>query len=220
MGKTSLLTPIQKQFLAFVLKEPYLLKRFYWTGGTALAEQYLKHRESEDIDLFSEHDIHLPSITKFVSVSGARLGAKRVIHRRFLGLHTFIYDLPDSSLKVDFNYYPFPRINIGATWQGLAVDSLEDIAVNKVHTLSTKARSRDFVDLYFIFRNSEFSLKRLVNLAKAKFDWHIDPIQLGETFSRVVTYHDLPTMLVPFDRKEMETFFLRLAKSLEGEIFQ
>lgn len=220
MGKTSLLTPIQKRFLALVLKEPYLLKRFYWTGGTVLAEFYLKHRESEDIDLFSEQEIHLASINKFISVSAAKLRATRVGHRRFLGLHTYLYRLPGSTLKVDFNYYPFPRINLGRTWNGLPVDSLEDIAVNKIQTISTKARARDFVDLYFIFKKENFSLERLVSLSKAKFDWNIDRVQLGETLSRVVTYHDLPMMLVPFDRKDMENFFLRLAKSLETEIFK
>lgn len=220
MGKTSLLTPIQKRFLALVLKEPYLLKRFYWTGGTVLSEFYLKHRESEDIDLFSEHEIHLPSVNKFVSISAARLGARKVAQRRFLGLHTYLYEFPYSKLKVDFNYYPFPRINIGTRWNGLAIDSLEDIAVNKIQTISTKARARDFVDLYFIFKKENFSLERSVSLAKAKFDWNIDRVQLGETLSRVVTHHDLPTMLVPFDRKDMENFFLKLAKSLETEIFK
>lgn len=220
MGKTSLLTPLQKRFLALVLKEPYLLKRFYWTGGTVLAEHYLQHRESEDIDLFSEHDIHLPSINKFVGISAARLGAKKVAHRRFLGLHSYMYDLPTTTLKVDFNFYPFPRINVGKNWKGLAIDSLEDIAVNKIQTMSTKARARDFVDLYFVLQKEDFSLKRLISLAKAKFDWDIDSFQLGETMARVVTHHDLPTMLVPFDRKDMENFFLELAKSLETEIFK
>lgn len=31
---------------------------------------------------------------------------------------------------------------------------------------------------------------------------------------------DFPKMLVPFDRKDMENFFLNLAKSLKKEIFK
>lgn len=221
MGQKTILDRYQKEFLELVLKEPYLLKHYYWTGGTVLSEFYLHHRESYDIDLFSEREVHLPSIQKFVSIIGRLLKAKQVTHRRYLGLHTFIFAFPNKKeLKVDFNYYPFPRINRIKRWRGLAIDSLEDIAVNKIHTLSVKPRERDFVDIFFIFKEKNFSLKKLISLAKAKFDWHIDPIQLGETLTEVVAYKDFPKMLIPFNRKKMEEFFLKLAKSLEEEIFK
>lgn len=220
MGQKTILTENQKKFLELILKEPFILKRFYWTGGTVLSEIYLKHRESRDIDLFSEKAIHLQSVNKFVGITGGLLKAQTITHRRFLGLHSYVFQLPKEELKVDFNYYPFPRINKGGKWRSLDVDSLEDIAVNKIHTVSTKARSRDFVDLFFIFQNTGLNLKRLISLAKAKFDWDIDPIQLGETFSEVATYKDLPKMLVPFNQEIMEEFFLKLAKSLEKEIFE
>ncbi|KKS80442.1 MAG: hypothetical protein UV54_C0006G0017 [Candidatus Beckwithbacteria bacterium GW2011_GWA2_43_10] len=220
MGKTSVLDSNQKRFLALVLKEPYIIRHFYWTGGTVLAEFYLKHRESYDIDLFSDKEIHLPSVSKFVSLAGGQLKAKSIIHRQFLGLHTFIFKFPTTELKVDFNYYPFLRINIGQNWRGLEIDSLEDIAANKVHTIAMKARERDFVDLYFIMKQSDYSLPRLIDLARAKFDWPIDPVQLGQTLTKVVAFKDLPKMLKPLDFNQMEEFFLKLAKSLEGEIFK
>ena len=53
MGQT-ILTPHQSQFLELVGQEPDLVKDYYFTGGTALTEYYLKHRISEDIDLFTE----------------------------------------------------------------------------------------------------------------------------------------------------------------------
>lgn len=221
MGQKTILKKHQKDFLELVVKEPYLLKRFYWTGGTVLSEFYLKHRESDDIDLFSEkQEIHLPSINKFVGITGTKLKAKKITHRRFLGLHTYLFKLTKTELKVDFNYYPFLRINRGKKWKELEIDSLEDIAVNKLHTLSTNPREKDFVDIYFIFKKKKFTLKKLVILAKSKFDWHIDPIQLGETFTEVVAAKDLPRMLVPLNRQKMEEFFLKQAKSLEKEIFR
>ena len=221
MGTKSILDRSQERFLDLVLRQPYLLKHYYWTGGTVLSQFYLKHRYSYDIDLFTETaEIHLPSIEKFVSLAGGQLGAKSIVHRKFLGLHTFIFKIGKSELKVDFNYYPFPRINRGQNWQGLHIDSLEDIAVNKIHTISMKPRERDFVDIYFIMKKKDFSLQRLIDLAKAKFDWHIDPIQLGQNFSQVVAYRDIPQILVSFNRKDMEKFFLKLAKSLEKDIFK
>lgn len=184
-----------------------------------LAEFYLKHRESYDIDLFSEKEFHLPSVSKFVSLAGGYLKAKNIAHRQFLGLHTFVFKFSGGELKVDFNYYPFPRINKGKNWQGLAIDSLEDIAANKVHTIAMKARERDFIDLYFIMKRSEFKLSRLVDLARAKFDWPIDPIQLGQILTQVVVFKEPPKMFKAFDRKQMEQFFLKEAKKLKQEIF-
>jgi len=65
-----------------------------------------------------------------------------------------------------------------------------------------------------------FSLRRLINLAKAKFDWDINPIQLGENLMKVITVKDFPRMLVPLDKKKMDDFFFGLAKSLESDIFK
>ena len=225
MGKATILTTVQRKFLELVLKEQYLLKRYYWTGGTVLSEFYLHHRDSYDIDLFTgNEEIHLPSVSKFVSLVGRSLGAVKTSYARFLGLHSFQLSFPrGESLKVDFNYYPFPRINVGKKWNGLAIDSLQDIAVNKVHTIAMRPRERDYIDLYFILQNHENSLiavKEMIGLAKAKFDWHIEPHQLGENFSKVVTVKDIPKMLVPFDRKKMIDFFLDLAKSLKKDIFR
>ncbi len=221
MGNKTILDKYQQEFLSFVLKEPYLLKRFYLTGGTALSEFYLKHRESHDVDLFSENqEIHLPSINKFVGLVGNKMNVKKIVHRQFLGLHTYTLFFPDRELKVDFNYYPFSRINKSKKWKELSIDSLEDITANKIQTISTNARERDFVDLYFIYKNKNFDLKKMVFLAKTKFDWHIDPIQLGKTFLQVINLHDVPKMLIPFDRKEMEDFFLGQARELGKDIFK
>lgn len=222
MGQKTILTTVQRKFLGFAVLEPYLLKNYYWTGGTALSEFYLHHRDSEDIDLFtSEQEVDVEAISNFIGIVAKKLKAKDITSQRFLGLYSFTFHLPKTSLKVDFNYYPFPRINLGKKWQNLEIDSLEDIAVNKVHTMFMKPRSRDFVDLYFILNQKDkFSLERLINLADAKFDWHIEPAQLGENFAKVVTVKDLPKMLVPFDQKKMEQFFLDLAKSLKSQIFK
>jgi hypothetical protein len=122
-------------------------------------------------------------------------------------------------LKVDFNYYPFPRLEKGSHWKSLEIDSLKDIAVNKIQTISTKARERDFVDLYFILQKEKWKLKELIISAKTKFDWHIDPVQLGQAFTQVVALEDVPKVLVPFNKTEMENFFLEKAKELGKNIF-
>ena len=224
MEQKTIFAPIQRKFLELVLKEPYFRKNYYWTGGTVLAEIYLHHRESYDIDLFTErHEVHIPSVNKFVGIAGTLLHAKKISHSRFLGLQSYLFSFatqPD--LKVDFNYYPFPRIDSRGKWKGLSIDSLLDIAVNKIHTVSIKPRARDYVDIYFILqqKDTDLRLSRLIQLAKVKFDWHIGPVQLGENFTKVITVKDLPKMLVPFNKKDMVEFFVTLAKDLKKEIFE
>jgi hypothetical protein len=58
--------------------------------------------------------------------------------------------------------------------------------------------------------------------AKAKFDWHIDRVNLINQFIRVkdIKNQELSRMLVPFNKKDMEDYFIHLAKSLEKEIFK
>jgi len=54
---------------------------------------------------------------------------------------------------------------------------------------------------------------------KKKFSERIDTLQLAKNFLKVVEYTDLPTMLIPFDRKDMDNFYADLARSLKKDVF-
>ena len=217
----TILSKEQEDFLNLFSEEKTLIKRFYLTGGTALAEFYLKHRYSEDLDFFNEEEFSLLPLQAFVKKAEKYLRAEKVEYQNFLGLHTFLFYLKENGkLKVDFNFYPFPRILKGLNFKHVIIDSDYDIAVNKVHTLFMKPRSRDYVDLYFIMRAYNYSLDKLILDAKAKFDWDIDRVTLASQFTRVKDFKDMPVMLKPFNRKKMEDFFLALAKQLENKIFK
>ncbi len=225
MGK-SILTAKQLDFLELTQAQASITKRFYLTGGTALAEFYFQHRLSEDIDLFSEEEVNPRIVEAFLKGISGKLGIAKVSGENFLGLYTYKLQFKDSeSLKVDFNYYPFPRIEKGVYFGKLEVSSIYDIAVNKLHIISMKPRARDYVDLYFIFNYSEYApekyLERMRIDSQAKFDWPLEIKNLLVALLRVqdIKDKDLPKMLKPFDTKEMEKFFLSLAKQLEDEIF-
>ena len=221
MGKT-ILTPKQSDFLELASSEKPVTKRFYLTGGTALAEFYLKHRVSEDIDLFCEEkEVEPKAVEAFLQKITHQIGVVEIKRSQFLGLFSYILIYHDKEkLKVDFNYYPFLRIEKGKKYKDLDVNSIYDIAVDKLHTLFMKPRARDYVDLFFIMKDGGYSLEKLISDAKVKFDWHIDKTNLASQFLRVREQADFPRMLIPFDRKEMEDFFLGLVKSLEKDIFE
>ena len=154
--------------------------------------------------------------------NSSKLQINRFERSQFLGLISYHLKYKDgSNLKVDFNYYPFPRIEKGLKLKNLSIDSLIDIATNKVHTLFMKPRTRDYIDLYFIFKKEKLDLNKLILLAKSKFDWHIDKINLANQFIRIkdIKLEDYPKVLIPFKVSEMEKFFLDLANDLKKDIF-
>ena len=226
MGKT-VLTPKQLNFLELAQAQAYIAKNFYLTGGTALSEFYFKHRLSEDIDLFSEKEVKPHAVEPFLKAISPKLGISKIIKENFLGLYTYKLQFKDGTiLKVDFNYYPFPRIEKGIYFGKLEVSSIYDIAVNKVHTISMRTRARDYIDLYFIFKKTEYKpekyLHRMRIDSQAKFDWPLEAKNLAAAFLKAkdLKKQDFPRMLVPFNQKDMVDFFLKQAKSLESEIFK
>ena len=160
MVKT-ILTPLQKNFLSLFSENKTLTKNFYLSGGTALAEFHLKHRFSEDLDFFSEKEFSLISIQAFLKKITPLLKLSKIEYRNFMGLHTFFLYHKQAILKVDFNFYPFIRLQKSKKFDNLSVDSLKDIAVNKLQTIGTQPRSRDFIDLYCIIQKTAWAIEEL-----------------------------------------------------------
>lgn len=219
-GQIKILTSHQEEFLDIFGKEKSANLQFYLTGGTPLAAFYLFHRLSEDIDLFSEkQEVNLLSVRSFIGKVKNKLGLKEIDYRQYFGLHTFQLYFPDGGiLKVDFNYYPFPRLEKGIIYKNVSVDSALDIAVNKVHTIAMQTRARDFIDIYFLIKDKGYDFKDLLMKAKAKFDWHIDPVQLGSRLLQAREVKDFPRMIREINDEEWQNFFIEEAKKLKDKI--
>lgn len=215
------LTPRQKQFLAVVLQTPYILKNFYLTGGTALSSWYLHHRESLDLDLFSQKYVNSMYISRWFTSIKEKLDIAKITHEEQLGFNFFYLTFNNGDLlKVDFSYFPSERIENGPNWNGLDIDSLYDIAVNKLHTIGTSPRGRDYVDLYMILQKNNWTIEKIRKDAAIKHGIHIDSIHLARQFLRIVEFEDMPKMLMPFNRQDMDEYFQKLAKDIEKEIFR
>ncbi|MBI2020042.1 nucleotidyl transferase AbiEii/AbiGii toxin family protein [Candidatus Daviesbacteria bacterium] len=226
MGK-SILTSKQLDFLEIAQAQEFISKKFYLTGGTALSEFYFHHRLSQDIDLFSEDEVNTKAVESFLQAISKKLGISKIIKQNYLGLYTYKLQYYDGDqLKVDFNYYPFPKIEKGVYFKKLEVSSIYDIAVNKIHTITMRSRPRDYIDLYFIFKqvasDSAQYLQKIRLDSQAKFDWPLETKNLVAALLKVkdLKDEDSPKMLIPLNKKDMEKFFLDLAKSLENEIFK
>lgn len=215
-----ILTPLQNKFLKLFAENKPLKKRFYLTGGTTLAAYYLKHRYSEDLDFFSFEPVDILAIEVFLKEIKSPLRISKVDFQQSFNRNLFFLHSKNEILKTEFTYFPFEQIEKPALKDGIPVDSLVDLSVNKAFTISQNPRSRDFIDLYFILiRYKKFSFERLLKFARIKFDAQIDPIQMGTQLLKAKDMQDLPRMLHKTDHHKWRNYFIEKAKSLSREIF-
>lgn len=219
MAKT-ILSDNQIKILEAISYDKAICRIFYLTGGTALAEYYLQHRLSEDLDFFSEEEFDIQAINIFFAKNKKSLGIKKVdIQQSFNRNLIFLY-LKKDIVKTEFTYFPFPRIEKKIKKNKLFIDSLEDIAVNKLFVIYQKPRLRDFIDLYLIIKKTGWSIEDLIKKAKMKFDWHMDYLQLGSQFLLSEKIKDYPRMIVKLKNEEWQKFFISQAKSFSEKVVE
>jgi len=222
MLKKSVLSQSQKDILAIISRDKTICSNFYLTGGTALAEFYLHHRLSEDLDFFSENEFEPQNVSVFLEKIKKEAKIKKVEFQQSFNRNLFFLDLTNGDkIKTEFTYFPFVRIERKEKMGDLYIDSLLDIAVNKVFTIYQKPRSRDFIDLYFILKEDKnLLLDDLIKRAQIKFDSYLDPLQLGAQYMKARELKDFPKMLVDIEDKIWQDFFINEAKKLSKQIIK
>lgn len=213
MGKMPIFTPEQKLIFDQVKETEFLRDQFYFTGGTALSVFYLQHRYSEDLDFFSENEFSYEEILSYVEQWAKKLNfsfkaePKEVVKMFFLDFEN------GASLKVDFGHYPYKRIEKGLIFEGIEVDSLLDIAINKLSTVNQRSNAKDFVDLYYLLE--KFTLWDLMEGVKIKFRQELDPWLLVADLEYVASgFETLPRMIKPLTLDELKSFFRKKAIEL------
>jgi hypothetical protein len=221
MGKI-ILNRFQKKVLEEFAKTP-LVKKFYLGGGTALAQFYLQHRQSEDLDFFTQQELDLEELKRFISSISKKTNISQVEFQHGFGLYTFFLSEGGGKFKhkIDFGQYPFEPIENLKKVKGIFVESIYDIAINKTHTIAFHPRLRDFVDLYFILKNNrQWNFQDLLKESFIKFEMKTDALQVGENLLKVLSLKDMPLMLKKVDLKKMQIFFLNEAKKLKNEVWK
>lgn len=137
----------QKTSLVFEkIAKSGLASKFYLAGGTALAIQ-LGHRESIDLDFFSQENFShaelknkLPESGKFY-LSGEEEGT----------LHGALDEVKSSFLKYSYDLmYPF------LDFEGIKIADERDIAAMKIDAISSRGSKKDFIDLYFLLEKYNY----------------------------------------------------------------
>lgn len=213
----AVLSETQKKIIKAVAEEPNLTD-FYLTGGTALAAYYFQHRISDDLDffIFKEPDkIFLHSFAEKLKII---IGAKSVRYERLYDRNQFFFQTTGEELKVEFSKYPFIQFNEPILKDGARIDSLRDIAANKLMAMLDRFDPKDFVDLYFILR--EFKLEDIRRDAEKKFGISVGYVFLGGEIAKAKRVEALPKMIKPITIEGLKDFFAKKAKELEPKIFE
>ena len=218
MALKTILTKNQYKILRFLSQEPDIYNNFCLTGGTALAEYYLLHRYSEDLDFFSEKEFEPQQISTILKKIQKKSGIIKIEFQQSFNRNLFFLHLKNEVIKTEFTYFPFAKIEEGPKIGKLPIESLTDIAVNKIFTIYQNPRSRDFIDLYFIIKKENFGINELIKKAKIKFDWHIDPIQLGSQFLKAEILKDYPKMIKKIDNLKWINYFKEKTKEFKKDI--
>lgn len=219
MGKANqkiTLTPKQQIIFDEFKKSRFLKQNFYFTGGTALSAVYLHHRLSEDLDFFSQEKFDTLAIENLMTEWAQKYKFK-ITSKEEEVVRIFLLDFKDKEkLKVDFGYYPYKRLKPGQVIDSVEIDSLFDIAVNKLQTIHQRNNVKDFVDLYFLLQT--FTVWDLIEGVRVKFRMEVDPYTIAAAYLKAEKFETLPEMLIPLNLTDLTNFYTGLAEKLGKKI--
>jgi hypothetical protein len=178
------LTPLQRDLVdAFFAREG----RFFLTGGGALAGYYLGHRETEDLDLFGRPGLDPGDAVRALEGAAAACNATVEPQKTYPDFRRFLATRGDEHCIVDIVIDRAPMIDPEKTAFGaVRVDTLREIAANKICTLLSRSEIKDLVDLRALV-DLGIDLDRAFADARCKdggaepatLAWVLDQIRIG-----------------------------------------
>src|SRR3990167_3080194 len=108
--------PASTKKVLFSLKKTSTVQDFYLSGGTGLALQ-IGHRESEDLDFFSQKDFNSELLQKeFANIS----------HLENVQIDKGTLNCFVDNVQIQFLHYPYKLLEEKIDWEGIAVSSVLD----------------------------------------------------------------------------------------------
>jgi len=187
-----------------LLKKADVLNDFYLAGGTGLALQ-LKHRLSIDLDFFIEKNINTKDLINKIKECG-----ELVINREEENTLNGIFN----GTKIMFLKYPYPLLFPLQKVENITTADTRDIGCMKISAVSSRGTKKDFIDLFFIYKNV-LDFEELLKLFKKKYkgiDYNIMHILKSLTYFNDAEKEPMPKMLKPVNWEDVKLFFQNIAK--------
>lgn len=205
---------LQDQFLdAFFSSQ--LKSAFYLTGGTALARFYFHHRESIDIDLFTnQKDVNFDDVNKTVLRIGSEYGWRLMTQVSADSFLQYIFiDSNGIQLKIDIVRDIPVHFGDIKVEKNIHIDALENIGSNKITAIFGRTDAKDYIDLYWILHNTNLTFDYLYELAKKK-DAGLIELYFSYALAHVRDVTLFPVMMLPFEWNKISEYFLKLSEQM------
>lgn len=152
----NILTSPQHELLPLIRR---FQRSFYLVGGTAIS-LHIGHRRSIDFDLFTGARLSKSRIRKVLREWPQPC---RIIHEDDDQMHFLC-----NRVKLTFFQYPFDIPHSIKAGDFMTMPDLLTLAAMKAFALGRRAKWKDYVDLFFIFR--QYSIAEVSDLASCIFD--------------------------------------------------
>lgn len=177
-----------------------ILGGFYLAGGTGLALHF-GHRESIDLDFFRpdafDENIYLNRIAEAGSYA---------LDKKETGTLTGRFN----STLFSLFHYPYELIEPTASWEGIEIASVLDIACMKLDAASTRGTKKDFVDLYVILHQGGYTLSDLLTAFERKYarvQYNLMHVKKSLVYFADAESDPMPLMHIPLEWKTVTDFF-------------
>lgn len=205
------LSSAQEKAISLLAASP-LAEKFYWTGGTLLSFYYLHHRNSLDLDFFSEKEFPFDEINQLVEKIKNEIGFNKINYKKIFDRWEFIFQNSEI-LRIEFVYYNHEKktLNKRAKLLGVYIDSLEDIAANKTMAYFDRNEPKDLFDLYFLLTKKDFSVQKLLELTLQKFGVEFtQSLFWSEAFKALPLLHTLKPLIEKQSDQEKENLIRKI----------
>lgn len=215
LSPKDVLSTLQWEFLSLFFQGA---PPFFLTGGTALSAFYLRHRCSQDLDLFTLDSDAFDRVRLYVADSATKLTASVASLQTAPQFRRYRLSRKGESVIVDFVREMVPQISSEKNrFEGILVDTLEDITANKISTLLSRAEIKDYIDIYFLAR-AGYPLENYIEAAHRK-DAGVSPAALAHLLSEVRLSKVPDFMIASFSLEDLQGYFQSLSQKLALESF-
>lgn len=189
---------------------------YYLTGGTALAEFYLGHRRSFDLDLFTTEEGLIVPFSRVLEERFQREGFSTRAIRRLVSFAEFEVSWQTETVRLHLAYDSPYRFGPPEETALVRVNNFQDLVVDKLLTFFGRAEPRDAVDLFFILQTEGFAeLTRLAGQKDPGFDLYWLAVALEKVQGFPDELERWPVeMIKPLDIGELKVLFQRLAEEI------
>lgn len=204
------LTPIHELILSTLAKSN-LGERFYWTGGTLLSHYYLHHRKSFDLDFFTETPFTHDDLLRFLESVRKSLHTHQIVESKIYDRWEYVINTTVPPTRFEFAYYNHEKKRIAPLvhYKNVLIDSLPDMAANKVMAYLDRNQPKDLLDVYALLTQKKFTVVELLRLVEQKF---------GSRFPEFLFWSESTKSLRRLD--ELHPYLLETDKTKQNEVLE